>query len=120
MVKHTDFDIFTPLFIEVLYRNILIVDKKFWVLKDVFHSNCCIEHFVDCRFRWSFIGFFFIIVDASFMSSGTIQAPSLGVVVYQLRQCANHFMSVYETHKQHLRKLQSLADLSTDDLKQVL
>lgn len=60
------------------------------------------------------------IVDASFMSSGTIQAPSLGVVVYQLRQCANHFMSVYETHKQHLRKLQSLADLSTDDLKQVL
>lgn len=56
--------------------------------------------------------------DVSFMSSGTVQAPSLGLVVYQLRQCANHFMSVFETHKQHLRKLQSLADLSTDDLKQ--
>ncbi|XP_062601399.1 uncharacterized protein LOC134263103 isoform X2 [Saccostrea cucullata] len=27
-------------------------------------------------------------------------------------------MSVYESHKQHLLKLQSLADLSTDDLKQ--
>ncbi|KAK3096434.1 hypothetical protein FSP39_000076 [Pinctada imbricata] len=46
------------------------------------------------------------------------QAPSLGVVVYQLRQCANNFMSVYDTHQQHLRKLQSLADLSTDDLKE--
>nr|XP_022290304.1 nuclear pore complex protein Nup205-like [Crassostrea virginica] len=56
--------------------------------------------------------------DASFLSSGTVQSPSLGVVVYQLRQCANHFMSVFESHKQHLRKLQSLADLSTDDLKQ--
>ncbi|XP_056015581.1 nuclear pore complex protein Nup205-like isoform X3 [Ostrea edulis] len=56
--------------------------------------------------------------DTSFLSKSAIQAPSLGVVVYQLRQCANNFMLVYETHKQHLRKLQSLADLSTDDLKQ--
>ncbi|XP_062591570.1 nuclear pore complex protein Nup205-like [Saccostrea cucullata] len=56
--------------------------------------------------------------DTSFLSSCTVQAPSLGMVVYQLRQCANHFMSVYESHKQHLRKRQSLADLSTDDLKQ--
>ncbi|XP_061177614.1 nuclear pore complex protein Nup205-like isoform X2 [Saccostrea echinata] len=56
--------------------------------------------------------------DTSFLSISTVQAPSLGVVVYQLRQCATHFMSVYESHKQHLRKLQSLADLSTDDLKQ--
>ncbi|XP_062583322.1 nuclear pore complex protein Nup205-like [Saccostrea cucullata] len=58
--------------------------------------------------------------DTSFLRSSTctVQALSLGVVVYQLCQCANHFMSVYESHKQHLRKLQSLADLSTDDLKQ--
>ncbi|OWF55575.1 nuclear pore complex protein Nup205-like [Mizuhopecten yessoensis] len=44
--------------------------------------------------------------------------PNLGIIVYQLRQCAGRFMSVYDTHQQHLRKLQSLADLSTDDLKE--
>ncbi|XP_021353760.1 nuclear pore complex protein Nup205-like [Mizuhopecten yessoensis] len=43
--------------------------------------------------------------------------PNLGIIVYQLRQCAGRFMSVYDTH-QHLRKLHSLADLSTDDLKE--
>jgi hypothetical protein len=44
--------------------------------------------------------------------------PSLGVIVYQLRQCASNFMYVYDSHQQHQRKQHS--DLSTDDLKEVI
>ncbi|XP_063402892.1 nuclear pore complex protein Nup205-like [Mytilus trossulus] len=42
--------------------------------------------------------------------------PSLGVIVYQLRQCASNFMYVYDSHQQHQRKQHS--SLSTDDLKE--
>ncbi|XP_045195259.2 nuclear pore complex protein Nup205-like [Mercenaria mercenaria] len=46
------------------------------------------------------------------------QVPNLGIVVYQLKQCTNHFMRVYENRKQHLSKLEGLSDLSVEDLKQ--
>ena len=48
------------------------------------------------------------------------QLPNLGVLVYQLRQCTNRFLSVYEIRKFHLSKLDGLSDLSVDDLKQVI
>ena len=56
----------------------------------------------------------------SLSSLSPSQAPNLGVVVYQLKHCANYFMTVYESRKQHLRKLEGLAELSTEDLKQVI
>lgn len=52
-------------------------------------------------------------------SLSTYQAPSLGIVVYQLRQCANQFQAVSDSHRQHQRKLSSIHDLSSEDLKQV-
>ncbi|KAJ8314739.1 hypothetical protein KUTeg_006889 [Tegillarca granosa] len=61
------------------------------------------------------------VVSTSEFSKSTIsvtQAPNLGVVVYQLRTCASHFMAVYDSYQQHLRKLQTLSDLSTDDIKE--
>ena len=50
---------------------------------------------------------------------GPAQVPNLGVVVYQLKQCTNHFMTAYENRKQHLSKLEGLSELSVEDLKQV-
>lgn len=52
-------------------------------------------------------------------SLSTYQAPSLGIVVYQLRQCANQFQAVSDSHRQHQRKLSSIHDLSSEDLKQL-
>ncbi|XP_064596049.1 nuclear pore complex protein Nup205-like [Liolophura sinensis] len=49
-----------------------------------------------------------------------IQTPNLGLVVFHLRRCTNQFMSVYDNHQEHLRKLQSLADLTNEDLKHFL
>ncbi|KAL4232887.1 hypothetical protein ACF0H5_007574 [Mactra antiquata] len=59
--------------------------------------------------------------DGGDVSVGTLspaQIPNLGIVVYQLKQCTNQFMLVYENRKQHLSKLEGLSDLSVEDLKQ--
>jgi hypothetical protein len=47
------------------------------------------------------------------------KAPNLGVIVYQLRQCASQFSSVYEAHRQYEQKMNAIHELSTEDLKQV-
>ena len=47
------------------------------------------------------------------------QAPNLGVMVYQLRQCAAQFTAVFESHRQFEQKLAAIHELSTEDLKQV-
>ena len=59
------------------------------------------------------------ITDFSLSTLSPAQVPNLGIVVYQLKQCTNHFMMVYENRKQHLSKLEGLSDLSVEDLKQV-
>nr|KAG5691714.1 hypothetical protein BaRGS_010217 [Batillaria attramentaria] len=53
------------------------------------------------------------------VSVSTYQAPNLGVVVYQLRQCTSQFQATFDTHHQYQQKLGSLHDLSTEDLKQL-
>ena len=45
--------------------------------------------------------------------------PNLGVVVYMLRQCTNKFLSTYDTHKHSLRKLDSIAALSAEEITEV-
>ena len=47
---------------------------------------------------------YFYISEFSLSSLSPSQAPNLGVVVYQLKHCANYFMTVFESRKQHLRK----------------
>ncbi|KAL3882663.1 hypothetical protein ACJMK2_028981 [Sinanodonta woodiana] len=54
----------------------------------------------------------------SLSSLSPAQSPNLGVIVYQIKQCSNTFISVFDSHKQHLRKLEGLAELSSEDLKQ--
>lgn len=47
------------------------------------------------------------------------KAPNLGVMVYQLRQCAAQFSAVFESHRQYQQKLAAIHELSSEDLKQV-
>ncbi|XP_013384593.1 nuclear pore complex protein Nup205 [Lingula anatina] len=49
----------------------------------------------------------------------TSRPPNLGLIVYQLRQCANSFMSVWDTHKQYMRKLANVLDLGAEELKEL-
>ena len=51
--------------------------------------------------------------------SALSRPPNLGVVVYLLRQATVQFLVAYNLHKHHLRKLDSLGSLSSDELKQV-
>ena len=39
--------------------------------------------------------------------------------MYLLGQCCSQFLSVYDAHKQTLHKLKTLADLGTQELKEV-
>ncbi|CAH1799487.1 unnamed protein product [Owenia fusiformis] len=45
--------------------------------------------------------------------------PNLGLIVYQLRQCTNSFMTVFDSHSQFARKLKTLADLGAEELKEL-
>ncbi|XP_052238587.1 LOW QUALITY PROTEIN: nuclear pore complex protein Nup205-like [Dreissena polymorpha] len=56
--------------------------------------------------------------DFSMSTLSPAQLPNLGIVVYELKQCTNQFLAVYETRKLHLSKLQGLSELSVEDLKQ--
>ena len=56
---------------------------------------------------------------SSVVSLSVYQAPNLGVMVYQLRQCAAQFTTVFESHRQFEQKLAAIHELSTEDLKQV-
>ncbi|KAL5010671.1 hypothetical protein ScPMuIL_012976 [Solemya velum] len=56
--------------------------------------------------------------DFSVVTLSPAHVPSLGIIVYQLKQCSNRFMSVYDSKQQHQRKLQGLTDLSSEDLKE--
>ncbi|XP_055955132.1 nuclear pore complex protein Nup205 [Patella vulgata] len=56
--------------------------------------------------------------DYSVTSLSTTQTPNLGIIIYQLKQSTNQFMTVFDSHRQHEQKLASLSDLSTDDLKE--
>ncbi|KAK7106896.1 nuclear pore complex protein Nup205-like [Littorina saxatilis] len=47
------------------------------------------------------------------------KAPNLGVMVYQLRQCAAQFSAVFESHRQYQQKLAAIHELSSEDLKQL-
>lgn len=60
-----------------------------------------------------------LVADFPMSTLSPAQLPNLGVVVYQLKQCTNHFVTAYENRKQHLSKLEGLAELSVEDLKQV-
>ncbi|KAL8613661.1 hypothetical protein ACOMHN_029753 [Nucella lapillus] len=53
------------------------------------------------------------------VSLSMYQAPSLGVVVYQLRMCAAQFSTVFESHRQIEQKMAAIHELSTEDLKQL-
>ncbi|ESP04618.1 hypothetical protein LOTGIDRAFT_237278 [Lottia gigantea] len=50
--------------------------------------------------------------------SSSTQVPNLGVVIYQLRHCTNNFMAVFDSHRQHVQKLSTLTELTTEDLKE--
>ncbi|XP_022111764.1 nuclear pore complex protein Nup205-like [Acanthaster planci] len=46
--------------------------------------------------------------------------PTLGIIVRHLRQAASEFMSTMDSHQQHLHKLKNIADLSTEELKELI
>ena len=61
----------------------------------------------------------FLFTDLQSSVSTVSRPPNLGVVVYMLRQCTNQFLSTYESHKHSMRKLDSVAALSTEELDEV-
>lgn len=44
--------------------------------------------------------------------------PSMTIILQHLKQCTSQFMSVYDNHQQLKRKLSSVTDLTSEDLKE--
>ena len=64
-------------------------------------------------------GFQIICLDSSMPVTGLGRRPNLGLIVYTLRQAADQFLHIFDSHKQHVRKMAMLGDLATEELKEV-
>ena len=68
----------------------------------------------------SWLTFLLLLSPASSVASLDItKPPSLGVIVRHLRQATAEFLVAMETHQQSVHKLQNVADLPAEELKEV-
>lgn len=45
--------------------------------------------------------------------------PTLGIILYLLKQSASDFFSYYDSHRQSVTKLQNVEQLPPDEIKEV-